>query len=151
MPLASLDNINVHLPEDKLKVQDADDNALQLDAETVIKAKLSGTYSPTTLATWVNPYDTVGSATPAIISEVAGKLIAAIQYARTFSSEGMGVPEYAQWLYDQAMTTLDEIVLGVISLPGVPETPDTGQHLTRDMFWPNNDTTGARFKRSDVF
>lgn len=150
MPLASLDNINVHLPEDKLKVLDADDNALQLDAETVIKAKLSGTYSPTTLATWVNPADTVGSATPAIISEVAGKLIAAIHYAKTFASEGMGVPEYAQWLYDQAMGVLDEIVLGLVTLP-VDEVADTGQHLTRDMFWPNNDTVGVRFKRSDVF
>jgi len=151
VPLASLDDINVHLPEDKLQVLDADDNALQLDAETVIKARLSGTYSPATLATWVNPAITVGSATPKIISEVAGKLIAAIHYARTFASEGMGVPEYAQWLYDQAMGTLDEIVLGVISLPEVPEVPDTGQHLTRDMFWPNNDTVGVRFKRSDVF
>jgi hypothetical protein len=151
VPLASLDDINVHLPEDKIQVLDADDNALQIDAERIIKARLSGTYSPLTLAGWTTPASEAGSLTPPIISELSGKLIAAVKYARKFSSESTGLPEYAQWLYDQVMDTLDGIVLGTITLP-VDEVVDTGAHLSRDMFWPNDDTsTVGRFKRSDVF
>lgn len=144
--LATLDDINVHLPEDKLAVLDADDTALQLDAERTVKARLSGTFSPVVLAGWTNDTNT-----PEIIKEVIGKLIAAKVYARAFSSEVGGVPEYAQWLYDQAMDILDGIILGTIVVPEVTDPPDTGQHLTRDMFWPNNDTGGPRFKRTDVF
>lgn len=146
MSLAELTDINVHLPEDKLKLQNADDDANQLDAERVIKARLSGTFSPTTLASWDTPANT-----PVTIREIAGKLMAAMYYAKTFSSEVAGVPEYAQWLYDQAMDTLDGIILGTITLPEVTETADSGQHLTSDMFWPNDSTGGPRFRRSDVF
>lgn len=150
MSLAELDDINVHLPDDKIKLQDADDDARQLDAERVVKARLSGTFSPVTLASWSTPNDT-----PSIIREVAGKLMAAMHYAKKFSSEVVGVPEYAQWLYDQAMETLDGIVLGTIVIPPdeLPpdESPDAGQHLTSDMFWPNAETGGPRFGRNDVF
>ena len=144
--LVELTDINVHLPEDKLAVLNADDDDLQLDAERTVKARLSGTFSPTVLASWVDK-----TTTPEIIKEVIGKLIAAKVYARAFSSEVGGVPEYAQWLYDQAMEILDGIILGNISVPEVTDTPDTGQHLTRDMFWPNSTTGGPRFKRTDVF
>lgn len=145
--LAELTDINVHLPEDKLVVLDADDSELQLDAERTVKARLSGTFSPVTLASWTDSTNT-----PATIKEIIGKLIAAKVYARAFSSEVGGVPEYAQWLYDQAMDLLDGIILGTITLPEVTDDPaDTGQHLTRDMFWPNDDTGGPRFKRTDVF
>lgn len=157
MPLAAVKDINVHLPKDKLTVLNADDNDLQIDVERIIKARLSGTFSPTTLSSWTLPGDEFPPATvPHIIQEVAGKLMAAFLYARVFSSEVAGLPEYAQWLYDQAMFTLDNIVLGEIvvppdELPG-GEVVDTGSRLTREMFWPNNDTSvSGRFKITDRF
>ena len=156
MPLAAVKDVNVHLPQDKLLVLNADDDALQLDVERIIKAKLSGTFSPTTLASWTLAGDDFPPATvPHIIQEIAGKLIASMVYARAFSSEVGGVPEYAQKLYDEAMLMLEQIILGDIVIPGeeLPggEVVDTGNRLTNDMFWPNADTVGARFRRSDEF
>lgn len=156
MPLVVIDDINVHLPEDKLEVLNADDDALQLEAERVIKGRLSGTFSPATLATWTVPGPTFPPATvPQVIQEIAGLLIASFVYARAFSSEVGGVPEYAQWLYDRAMAMLDEIVLGTTVIPPdeLPpgEEPSAESRLTRDMFWPNADTGGPRFTRTEVF
>ena len=156
MPLVAIKDVNVHLPQDKLLVLNADDDALQLDVERIIKAKLSGTFSPTTLASWTAAGDTFPPATvPHIIQEIAGKLIASMVYARAFSSEVGGVPEYAQKLYDEAMFMLEQIIIGDIVIPGeeLPggEIVDTGNRLTNDMFWPNADTVGARFRRSDEF
>jgi hypothetical protein len=156
VPLVLIDDINVHLPKDKLGVLNANDDALQLDVERIIKAKLSGTFSPATIASWTLPGAEFPPATvPHIIQEVAGKLIAAFVYARTFSSEVAGLPEYAQWLYDQAMMTLEEIILGATVIPPeeLPggEVVDTGGRLTSDMFWPNDTTGGDRFTRQDQF
>lgn len=156
MPLVGIDDINVHLPPDKLHVLNADDDSLQLDVERIIKARLSGTFSPSTLASWLVPGPLFPPASvPHIIQEIAGKLIASMVYARAFSSEVGGVPEYAQKLYTEAMEMLDQIILGDIVIPGTElpggEVVDTGNRLTSDMFWPNNETTGTRFRRSDVF
>lgn len=156
MPLVLVTDVNVHLPQDKLLVLNADDNALQLDVERIIKAKLSGTFSPATLASWLVPGEVFPPASvPHVIQEIAGKLIASMVYARAFSSEVGGVPEYAQKLYDEAMLMLEEIILGSIVIPPeeLPggETVDTGNRFTRDMFWPNADTGGDRFTRQDQF
>ena len=148
MSLVVLDDINVHLPKDKLVVLEADDDALQLDVERIIKARLSGTFSPVTLASWTTP-----GTTPGTIQGIAGRLIAAFVYARAFASESVGLPEYAQWLYDQAMMSLDYIVTGSITLPEVTtEVGDTGSRFTQDFFWPNDSTsTEGRFTMQDVF
>lgn len=155
MPLVGTDDINVFLPEDKLVVYTADDDALLRDAERIIKARLAGMFTPATLASWTLPGDTFPPATvPPIIQGIAGRLVAALFYAKTFSSEVAGLPEYAQWLYDQAMQMLDEILLGTLVIPPDEggEELDTGGHLTSDMFWPNNETAAdPRFRRSDVF
>lgn len=154
MPIVGIDDVNVFLPEDKLVVYTADDDALARDAERIIKARLASVYSPATLASWQQPGDIFPPATvPKIIQQIAGRLVAAMFYAKTFSSEVAGLPEYAQWLYDQAMKMLDEIVLGLTVIPEDEggEVVDTGARLTRDMFWPNDDTGGPRFRRTDVF
>ena len=157
MPLVGITDINVYLPEDKLVIYNADDDAPLRDAERIIKARLSGTFAPATLASWSIPGnlgDTPAPNVPQKIQQIAGKLVASLVYAKAFSSEIVGVPEYAQKLYDDAMADLDAIVIGDIILPPdeVPgETVDTGSRLTSDMFWPNDDTTGARFRMSDQF
>ncbi len=155
MALAGIDDINSFLPEDKLVVYTSDDDAMLRDAERIIKARLAAMFSPATLASWTTPGDTFPPATvPPIIQGIAARLVAALFYAKTFSSEVAGLPEYAQWLYDQAMKMIDEILLGLLVIPPDEggETIDTGGHLTRDMFWPNNDTpVDPRFRRSDVF
>lgn len=158
MSLTTVDAANAYLPRDKLLVLNANDDSIQLEVERTIKGKLSGTYSPATLASWTQPGkpdDTPTPTVPQSIQDVAAKLIAAHVYAKAFSSEVGGVPEYAQWLYDQAMDVLDSLVMGLTTLPPdeLPpdELPDAAGRLTRDMFWPNNDTADTKFKMSDVF
>lgn len=154
MPLVGIDDVNVYLPEDKLVVFTSDDNALLRDAERLIKARLANTFSPATLASWDTPGEAYPPANvPGIIQEIAGKIAAAMLYAKTFSSEVSGLPEYAQWLYDQAMSLIDEIILGSITIPPGEggEVIDGGAHLTSDMFWPNDTTGPPRFIRNAKF
>lgn len=146
MSLCSLDDINVHLPQDKLQVLNADDDAPQLDAERIIKGTLSDTFSPAELASWSTP-----ATTPEMIRAIAGRFVAALVYARAFSSELAEVPEWAQRLYDDAMNMLNGIVAGTITLPEVSETPNTGGKLTSDDFYPNDDTPGPFFTMTKAF
>jgi hypothetical protein len=138
--LASLEDINVHLPQDKLVALDANETKEQLDAQRIIFAKLSNTFSAGTLAGWASP-----ATTPQTIRAVAGRLIAALIYARAFSSEVDGVPEYSQGLYTEAMTMLDQIIDGTITLPEVTEEVETGGNLNASFFYPNDDATGPYF------
>jgi hypothetical protein len=147
VPLATLDDVNVFLGDDKLQALEADDDSSQVDAERIIKAKLSGTYSPVVLAGWTTP-----ETTPETIRAVAGRLVAALYYARAYSEETVTTPAYSQKLYDEAMMILCKIVDGLISLPEVPdaEQPNTGGRLTGDDFLPNSDTQ-PKFTMSEVW
>lgn len=146
MPLCSLDDINVHLPQDKLQALNADDDAPQLDAERIVKGTLSDTFSPATLAAWTTP-----ATTPSTIRAIAGRLVAALLYARAFSSEVDAVPDWAQKLYDDAMNMLNAVVSGNITLPEVSEVPTTGGNLTTADFSPNADTPGPFFTMTKAF
>lgn len=148
MPLATLDDINVHLAEDKLEVLDADDEFIQLDAERVIKGYLAGVYSPTTLAGWSDP-EVTDSGTegyvPSTIKAIAGRFIAAAIYKKRYSEDTPEVPEYAQDLYDQGLSMLRDVKSGAMVLDDVSEIVDTGQRLTRKDFWPNDDAGEPSF------
>lgn len=146
MPLLTIDDINVHLPQDKLVVLNSDDDSIQVDVERIIKGQLSDTFSPTELASWAEPEDT-----PELIRAVGGRLGASLVYARAFSSEVDDVPEYAQKLYNEAMATLEEIVQGTITLPEVDEEVTTGGNLTADSFWPTADAPGPFFTMTKAF
>ena len=132
--LASLNDINVHLPSDKLILEDGDDTEMQLDAERIIKGYLSTVYSAATLAEWADP-----DSTPETIRAIAGRLVAAFYYALRFSEDSVERPEYAQFKYDEAMALLDKIVAGTIKLTDVTEEPTTGLSFTSADFWPNDD------------
>lgn len=147
MPLVSLDDINVFLPSDKLEALDADDDSSVLDAERIIKGKLSGTFSPTVLASWSTP-----AATPETIRAIAGRLVAALYYARSFSEESTQAPQYSQNLYNEALSMLDCIVDGSIVLVEVSteDQPSVG-NLTSDDFLPNNDSPAPKFTMEQVW
>ena len=130
--LANLDDINTHLPIDKLKVTDGNEEVLrhQVDVERVIKGYLSSTYSAATLAAWADP-DT----TPGFIRAIAGRLIAAFHYARKYSEN---IPDwdrtYPQRLYNEAMAMLKEVIEGDIDL-GIPG-EEAGTAFSGDFFYP---------------
>ena len=136
MPLASLDDINAHLPQDRIKMSDGEDDAYQTDAERIVKGYLAGVYLPATLAAWNEP-----ATTPGLIRAIAGRLIAAFYYKQRLSGSTATVPEYAQSKYDEAIAYLNRIKSGDMVLPEVPEEMDTGRRLTSEDFFPNDTAT----------
>lgn len=133
--LASLDDINTHLPIDKLEATDGNEeiDRHQVDVERVIKGYLTSTYSAAVLAAWADP-----SSTPDFIRSIAGRLIAAFYYGRRYSED---LPDwdrtYPQRLYNEAMAMLLQVQTGdVIVVPGT--TPET--QFSSDFFYPTKDT-----------
>lgn len=149
MPLATDDDIQVHLPEDKIAVADITDlTDMQTDAERIIKGYLAGTFSPTTLAGWNDPTVNIASPNyvPVLIRAVAGRFIAAFAYRRYYSEDSLDDPTYAQTKYDEAMSMLNQIISGELVLTDVTEVVDTGTHLTSDDFYPNDTADDPVFR-----
>ena len=141
--LASLDDINVHLPDDKARMEDSEDNELQIDAARYIRSLLAGFFSSATLVSWDSPADT-----PELIRGIAGRLIASKYYARLYTEDTAEVSDYAQWLYNQANVMLDQVRTGILTLLDTNDTPipiEGGISLESDDFWPNNSTGEPHF------
>jgi hypothetical protein len=142
MALATLDDVNNHLPVDKIQmVAGADFNQYLLDVERIIKGALSNTYSASTLAGWSDP--TVSSSNakyvPGMIRSIAGRFIASFFYAKRFSEETTETSPYAQKLYDDALGLLTKIIDGEITLyDETDEIVETGGRLNEDDFFPND-------------
>lgn len=146
MALASLDDINAHLPHDKLKVTEGNTQItlIQVDVERSIKGYLSSVFSAATLAAWADP-DT----TPEYIRGCAGRLVAAMYYAQRTAEE---VPDwdktYAQFLYNSAMEMLQDVRSGTVILSEVNET--AGTQFGEGWFWPNSTTSEPKFTMDGV-
>jgi homogentisate 1,2-dioxygenase len=139
MALASLDDINIHLPRDKIEVDTADYVPFQLDAERVVRGMLAGYYLPVTLSTWTAP-----ETTPGLIRAIVGRLVAAFYYRQRYSEDSLDDPLFAQNKYNEAMELLKGVLDGNIVLEEVPT--DVGaDHLTTDDFWPNDSTDEPKF------
>lgn len=144
--LASLDDINTHLPEDKLEANDANTELYQVDAARFIRAMLVGTFTPTLLATWVSP-----ATTPDLIRSVAGSLIAAKYYATRYA-EDADVSEFATGLYNDAMVYLNGIKNGTYVIVDVNDVPiaTTGLAMSEDDFYPNASAPLPKFTMDRV-
>lgn len=136
MALASLDDINTHLPGDKFKATDGNPEILsfQIDIERVIKGYLSSVFTQATLAVWADP-----STTPGYIRACAGRLIAAFYYAKKVSED---LPDwdgtYPQRLYDEALKMLEAVRTGSVVLDDVTEEIGTG--FDSSFFYPDSST-----------
>jgi len=145
--LANLDDINTHLPEDKIQADDDNTNKLQIDAARFIRAMLAGFVPTATLASWTTPDDT-----PEMIRGIAGRLIGAKYYAIRYA-EDADVSLYAQNLYNEAVAMLNQIRTGELTLldeDGVEITVE-GANLQDDDFWPNNTTDPPKFTMDQTF
>lgn len=143
MALASLDEINVHLPDDKIEVDSDQYVPLQLDAERIVRGYLAGVFAPATLAGWDTP-----DHTPGLIRAIAGRLVAAFYYRLRYSEDSLTDPQYAQIMYNQAMDLLNRIISGEIVLEEVPEDAGTGDHFGAGDFYPNAAAPGPYFSLS---
>lgn len=132
--LASLDDINAHLPQDKAEVEDSDDDLLQVEAYRLVRAKLASTFAVTTLNTWASP-----GTTPEIIRTIAGMVIAAKWYAELYAEDSDEDAVYATRLYNEALGMLQQIKDGTLAVIGVDgiTTTDTTLLSTVD-FYPND-------------
>jgi hypothetical protein len=141
--LASLDDVNTWLPQDKLEADVADVDLFQEDADRVIKGYLSGVFSAVTLAGWADP-----GTTPVTIRAIAGRLVAAKFYKQRYAEDVVDIPEYAQQLYDEAMAMLMQVVSGSLVIDPAIQVP--GQLGELD-FLPNDDSEGPFFRMDLVF
>lgn len=136
-----MDDINVHLPQDKLPANESDVELFQIDAHRVISGMLSNVFPPAELASWADPSDT-----PEYIRGIAGRLIAAKFYAVRYSEDSADeVPAYAQTLYDQAIAMLGMVISGDTVLPEVDPAISGGERFTNLDFWPNDSAPGPIF------
>jgi hypothetical protein len=145
MPLIDDNDINVHLPEDKIS---AEETALleevKEDVERIIRGNLAGFIDPLEMAQWTTPDDT-----PQLIRAIGGRLGAAFIYRKRYSEDSLDDPQYAQFKYNEAMSMINGIRTGQLTLEEVPT--DT-LVFTTDMFYPNDPNTDApKFTMSSQF
>lgn len=146
--LASLLDINTHLPSN-IKATDSLDD-IQVDAQRLIKAQLTATYSSAIVVTWVNP-DT----TPGLIRGIAGRLIASKWYA-VLVSQGSAdeIPGYSINLYREALSLLADLKSGATDLlddaGNIITGTDLGSDPQNDMY-PNDSASGPFFTVDRVF
>lgn len=127
-------DVQIHLPVDKLQVEEVPDDLARAkeDAERIIRGYLAGVVDSAVLALWIDP-----DSTPEIIRAIAGRLTAARLYRLRFSEQSLDDPEYAQNLYNEAMALLQGIISGQIDVPGV----DEGTDFDDTWFEPNDAST----------
>lgn len=140
--LADLLDINTHLPDDKIRMTDADDDELQVDADRLVKGNLAGIFTPPTLSSWADP-----GSTPGLIRAIAGRLIASKWYAERYAEDIPDASSYAQALYNEAITMLVEIRSGMLTVLDENGDPIGNISATSSdaSFWPNDSTTPAPF------
>jgi hypothetical protein len=144
MPIVDDNDINVFLPDDKIMAENANLlDSVKEDADRIVRGNLAGYVDAVEMATWTTPDDT-----PLIIRAIGGRLCAALIYRRAYSEDSLEDPQYAQFLYNEAMTLLNRIIAGDLTLD-----PDVvpGIELTTDLFYPNDPNTDPpKFRMSDT-
>lgn len=137
--MASLDDVNANLDGSVVKAATSDIDLIQISVARIIRGYLSRVITLTTLHSWSTP-----AATPEIIREVAGKLIAAQLYITRSSRSELEMTDqhYAQRLYDAAMEILNQIIAGDIKIDDITLVDDTASLTTLD-FWPVDSTDRA--------
>ena len=141
MALVTDEDVQGHLPKDKLKVEEIPDDRLQiyLDAERIVRGYLAGVIDSSVMALWTTP-----EATPGIIRTITGMFAAAEIYRIRFSESSLDNPEFAQRLYNDAMAMLNNIISGNLLVEGVPDTTS----FDNTYFWPNDTTDDPKFTMS---
>ena len=144
MPLVDDADVQIHLPVDKLKVEEIPDDLAKAkeDADRIVRGYLTGVVTAAVLATWITP-----ATTPTIIRAIAGRLCAALIYRTRYSENSLNDPQFAQNKYDEAMTMLQQIIAGELEIPGV----DPGIDFDNTWFEPNANSIDPIFTMVSQF
>lgn len=147
---ANLDDINLHLPDDKADMDDATaSGVIQVDITRFVRALLVNTFPATTIAGWDSPTNT-----PEIIRAIAGRLIASKHYSTIYSEDTDGIPDLAQQLYNEATMMINDVRAGrltVIDASGNEVMPSEDLRFSSDDFWPNDSTGAPKFTMGQTF
>lgn len=137
MPIVDDADVQVHLPYDKLKIEEIPDDLAKckLDTERIVRGYLAGVIPSATMALWLTPDDV-----PEVIRAAAGRLCAALIYRLRYSEQSLDDPQFAQNKYNEAMGMLQGIIDGTIIVDGII-TVEFGNTY----FWPNDSTVEPRF------
>ena len=150
MALASLDDVRHWLTfsDGKLSLEEVDTSGPQIEAQRLVKSLLSGTFTTAQLQSWANP-----DATPPLIRNVSGELVAAYIYRDAYSEDDPDVTKYAQQLYDEALAKIAEIRAGTLIVLDENDVPltETALEMGADDFWPNDSTEGPYFTMGQQF
>jgi hypothetical protein len=146
--LASNDDVQTFLGDDKLTATDGNSAREQVEAQRLIVSQLSGVFTSDVLVAWVSP-----ATTPGLIRSIAGRIIAAYLYRNAFINESVETPDYGQFLYNEAIAMLRQIRLGTLTVLDADDNPiaPSGLDLSSSDFWPNNTTDGPAFTMGQVF
>lgn len=137
--LANLDDINANLPSEGQTsspvVTATDENTalLQISVARIVRGYLSRIATNAVLQGWNTPENT-----PGIVSEIAGKLIAAQLYFNELAKSTTIIDKdsFSQKRYDEAMELMRQVVTGEIILEGVVTT--VTESLTTADFFPTS-------------
>lgn len=137
-PFASYTDANSFLDETKLKFAD-DGDALPeaTNADRIIRALLTPEF-PDHVPHW-NDGTPEDEPVPALVTTIAGMLMAAYRYSKKYSEETGSESQYANTLKTEAMALLMKIATGELSLYDTDYADDA--RLTEPDFWPNDTTT----------
>jgi hypothetical protein len=138
MPLVDDADVQIHLPVDKLKVEEIPDDRVKAydDADRIVRGYLTGVVASAVLALWITP-----TATPVVIRAIAGRFAAALIYRVRYSENSLDDPEFAQNKYNEAMAMLNAIIAGTLVIDGV----DIGTDFDNTWFEPTNESIDPIF------
>lgn len=143
---SSLSDIKGWLRDDTVDVNDANTKQPGIDADRLIRARLSGVFAPAVFSSWADP-----ETTPELIRSVSGQLTAAYLLRKLASIEGdKDISAYAQQLWNEANAKINDIIIGNDTVVDANNAPidTTGENLIS--FFPNNQTQ-PMFSINDVF
>ena len=143
MPIVDDPDVQVHLPYDKLKIEEIPDDLAKckLDTERIVRGYLAGVIPSATMALWLEPTDV-----PEVIRAAAGRLCAALIYRLRYSEQSLDDPQFAQNKYNEAMLMLQGIIDGSVIVDGIVTTQfDSSYFLPNDASTPPVFTMDAQF------
>lgn len=147
--LANLNDINKWLSDHKVEAGDSNTANFQVEANRIVKSRLSGVFTPTIIRSWDSPDNT-----PGMIRSIAGELIAAFLYRELYAEDVTDVPVYAKTLYDEAIQNLIDIKTGALTVLDATDTPidkTGGLTASTNDFFPTNATPGPYFEMESIW
>jgi hypothetical protein len=139
-------DIQIHLPVDKLKVEEIPDalKDVKTDVERIIRGSLAGVIDSAAMALWTAPEDT-----PALVRAIGGRLGAALIYRLRYSEDSLDDPQYAQVKYNEGMSMLEKVISGKLIIEELPT--DTTGAFSSSFFYPNNSAPDPKFTMESQF